>query len=607
MIKRTLDRTRIPSGRAWSPWSACISSDDERNETAYVSAVISLRFVGVVVMATLAAVWQQSVAQEKMNEKRQPESRRLEFQSALKDSAAPSRQTPMPKIDLPDFVITGNASIDLPNVEKEIVQEEGVTKALVTCSSVEHVRGRETVEVAVGSKEAIDSTAVARHTGKAIAGMGMFSSPQAGVWFGQDLGYAHYSLAGRYFLSKGFASNTDRSGGSFSFGGGTLTESAIWMLNHAHLDGRFDYASNSYKWYGARNPSGGRTLESFAAAFTLTNWSNTTVPFFSEFEFKDLVVTDTTSSVTESQLDLGTTTKFSVASVPLTAGLKVALTSLTGSISASLPFADGFLGSQRYVWDRISLEGSIHLYLASGMEDQHLFHVYPHLDVAFQINPMHSARFAYRPEVEAGTLTSRLQNHRYLSAISNQKHEDMQQNLALLIESCWSPKMSTRVSMEWQSSVDQPLYSDTTSPGVWSFLYGGRTTKASFSAEIFAKFLANDYFASKVLVNLTRNSITGGEVPYTPLVDLSGSYARSFTEQLTVTSTLALIVQRKDKVVNASTLGNVVLLGVRGEYQALNQVSLFLDVQNLLNRKYEFWKGYQETPLILSAGLSFHW
>jgi len=592
--------------RGCTPGNARISSSDARNESAYVSSAVSPRFIGVVVVVTLAAVWQQSAAQEKLNDKKQPENRRVEFRSAFKDSAAPSRHIPTPKIDLPDFVITGNASIDLPNVEKEIVQEEGA-KSVVGPSSAAHVRGRETIGVAVGNKEAIGGTAGARHTGKAIGGIGMYSSPQAGVWFGQDLGYAHYSLVGRYFLSKGFASNTDCSGGSLYFGGGTLIESAMWLLNKAHVDGRFEYASDSYKWYGTQSPSMGRNQESFSAAVTLTNWSNTTVPYTGDLEYKNFVVTDSTDSVTEHQLNFGAKAILTVASVSLTAGLNMRLTSLTGSISASLPYADGFLGSQRYVWDRISLQGSIHLYLASGVEDQRLFRAYPHLDVACRISPIHSARLEYRPEVKAGSLSSRLENHRYLSGMSLQKHEDTQHDLALGVESSWSSEMRTRFSIKWQSSVDQPLYSDIPSKGIWFLVYEGRTTKTSFSAEIFAKFLANDYFASKVSVNLTRISITGGEVPYIPLVEVSGSYTRSLTEQIRVTSTLALVVQRKDNVVNASTLGNIVLLGARGEYQALNQVSLYLDVQNLLDRKYEFWRGYQEIPLVLSAGLSFHW
>ena len=38
----------------------------------------------------------------------------------------PRAQTPLPKIELPEYVITGTASIDLPSAEKMTPVEEGV-------------------------------------------------------------------------------------------------------------------------------------------------------------------------------------------------------------------------------------------------------------------------------------------------------------------------------------------------------------------------------------------------------------------------------------------------------------------------------------------------
>ncbi|MBI3579561.1 MAG: hypothetical protein HY089_09165, partial [Ignavibacteriales bacterium] len=78
----------------------------------------------------LAILWLLSfsvaVAQEKPTpEKPQPEPKRTEVSAPTSDVKQPSaigknqNAQALPKIDLPEFVITGVVSIDLPSVEKE--------------------------------------------------------------------------------------------------------------------------------------------------------------------------------------------------------------------------------------------------------------------------------------------------------------------------------------------------------------------------------------------------------------------------------------------------------------------------------------------------------
>jgi outer membrane receptor protein involved in Fe transport len=70
---------------------------------------------------------------------------------------------------------------------------------------------------------------------------------------------------------------------------------------------------------------------------------------------------------------------------------------------------------------------------------------------------------------------------------------------------------------------------------------------------------------------------------------------------------LTLIHQRKDNVIHASTLPSILLVSVRGEYRLFQQARVFLDVQNLLNEQYEYWRGYQENPFVVSVGIIIRW
>ncbi len=118
---------------------------------------------------------------------------------------------------------------------------------------------------------------------------------------------------------------------------------------------------------------------------------------------------------------------------------------------------------------------------------------------------------------------------------------------------------------------------------------------------------ANDYIAAKLTATISHNSETGSGVQYLPVFEVGASYTREIVTHLTGVATLTLIHQRKDNVVNINTLPSILLIGLRCEYALIQQATVFLDVQNLLNQQYEYWRGYQEDPFILSAGIALRW
>jgi hypothetical protein len=233
------------------------------------------------------------------------------------------------------------------------------------------------------------------------------------------------------------------------------------------------------------------------------------------------------------------------------------------------------------------------------MEDQSITRLYPHFDVAYHLNERSTLTASYAPEVEPLTLSSRIFANRYLSATSAIRHSDDQQDVRLAIESDWSAWTRSRFEARLQSVSDYPLYADSLSHGYWLLAYGGRTTITSFSGELFAKLPANDYFALKLTASISDNSKTGTSVPYLPALEIGGRYVKQIASRWTGTATLTLIHQGKDNVVNVNTLPSILLIGIRCDYQLFQQASFFLDVENLLNQKYEYWRGYQENPFVL--------
>jgi vitamin B12 transporter len=52
-------------------------------------------------------------------------------------------------------------------------------------------------------------------------------------------------------------------------------------------------------------------------------------------------------------------------------------------------------------------------------------------------------------------------------------------------------------------------------------------------------------------------------------------------------------------------LGSYFLLGAYAEYKFKNHVKLFVDTQNITNKKFFDVRGYNSIPFIMNAGASF--
>jgi hypothetical protein len=549
-----------------------------------------------------------AIAQKGGEEKRLPETKHLELPVSVKDSTGTVAKSSMPKIDLPEFVITGNAVIDLPGIEKQSAAEDTQSSIVASLLNPPLTRFHETAQTAIGRKEEFEGSKVSLYSGKVFASLGTFFSPQAGLWFGQALGDYFYSVDGQYCRTKGFAPFTDRSGGKASLEGNTTLKTYNPYSDQSELHSELVYKSDTYNWYGTRIPSMGRNRTDLTLSADLSNWSFSPVPYEGDLGFESFEVSDSSKTVVETRVNFDGGTRLKIASIPLNVKLKAQLGSVSyGNSSSGLSWFDAMVGSQPYIWKDFSLEGSLHGYLANGMEDQTIVRLYPHLDVAYQLGDQHRLSLAYVPEVEAATLSSKVFDNRYIAATSKIKHTDDQQDATLAIESGWSEGTSTKFAVRVQSILDYPLYADSLSQGVWLLAYGGRTTITSFSGEIFAKLPANDYFAAKFAASLSNNSSTGNAIPYMPVFEVGASYTRQIASQWTGIARLTLLHQRSDNVVKINTLPSILLIGLRFEYQLFQQAMMFLDVQNLLNEQYEYWRGYQESPFVLSAGISLRW
>ena len=100
---------------------------------------------------------------------------------------------------------------------------------------------------------------------------------------------------------------------------------------------------------------------------------------------------------------------------------------------------------------------------------------------------------------------------------------------------------------------------------------------------------------------------TFNEVWHEPAVQLKGDLSVKPVKELTITAYLSIMdeIYALTKGNKADKLNAIVDIGAGAEYLVIPRLSLFLQVNNLLNSRNERWLGYQAYGLNVYGGLRF--
>jgi hypothetical protein len=526
------------------------------------------------------------------------------LKSPASESPARSSQG-LPKFDLPEYVITGVASLDLPEEEKQIGDEP--LHELELANPAGASRDRLTFEFVAGEKESLPPGEHVISSGRIQASSGTYFTSRVGAWFNQFTPNNFILGDIQYGVSKAYVPFANRSGGRLNLSAGVSMRGTSEGSARGDLSGNLGYGSDTYRFYGSPTPSLTRTVSDLKLSAILDAPHESLFNYNVHAGFLVTSIGDSSSTIRETQLHIGGMSNLILGSVPIDGRIDFSLASYSGSGGGSLPYLDASLMTQRLWYGNFFLDASVHFYLAQGMLSQKFARVYPHIEAGYKVFENTIASASYLGRVQNNTLASLLQVQPYLSAISTIRQSELPLDLTLALETDWSNSWRTRFSARFQSVRDYPLLTEAGSPGIWTTAYGGTTSVATYQAEIFAKFDANSYFTMSLEINDSKNSVTTLEVPYLPDLRLSGGLSLEVARGLRLLPTIAFVNRRVPDLYVPSKLKEYADLGFRGEYSAFKSLTLFFDCRNLTDSKYEEWNGYRAVPLVVTGGIGYRW
>ena len=528
------------------------------------------------------------------------------FKGAVKDSVAKPTQG-LPKFDLPEYVITGVGTFDLPDAEKLEGFEPSHDVQLADPLSA--LRDRSTVE-----SQAVERLMVVPQdvmTGRLEAGSGTYFTSRVGLLLSKvSPGYFYAGDAG-YGVSKEYIPFTNRSGGHVNvIGGVTLRGPSEWY-DGGKVKGEAGYENESYRFYGSLSPAVVRSLTHFRLGGSYDSPRDLLFNYDLRASLQVTSVGDSGSSVSETQYWFGLRSNVLVDAFPVDGRIDISFASITGSGSATLPYLEASLMTPKHWFGGFFVQGSTHLYVTQGMLSQKFARFYPHIEIGYKILEGTILSAAYLGKVQFNTLSGLIDEQPYLSAKSTIRQSDIPLNLVFALETDWNEIWRTRISARFQSVHDYPLVTEgglvLAHKGIWMTDYLGTTSIATYQAELFAKFDANSYFSLSLEANSSKNSTTQWQVPYLPEFRLRSGLSLQVARGWQVRPTFAYVGLRSADLTVTTKLEEYAVFGVRSEYTMWKFLDVFVDLQNLTNYRYSEWNGYRASPFVLTAGIGYRW
>lgn len=539
----------------------------------------------------------------KENEKKNPEPENLQIVDTVENSAqstTAANKQKLPAFDLPEYIITGVGSSDIQNVDKVSIDDTTYLVPRKIKSTREDRRDRQSLENEIMSGKVRQQDG-RLYTGMIKGGMGSYFSPQASVWFGQTSSRIQYDIGGMYFLTKGFKENTDKSEGSITADGKMSLLSDGPLFHNSIVNAAFLYKSESFRLYGSVDPHLQRTLSEFNLNVGIENQASSIFPYTAKVTFNNFRVADSSSSVNQSCIDVFIQSPMTVSSLPFQLKFYGMLT------QTGIGFLDVSGGIQNYWYGGVEFNGALHIYGAKGQEGQQMIRIRPHIKILYPMTKNHSIYAVYDPQVAPLQLESIIRVNKYLSADSRIKHSNITQAGEVGLESEWNENLSSRVSFGVKTIDDLAMFSDSSRQGIWTTMYGGEATIATFSAEMVAKFNPNDYFASNVILRSTKNSFLNTRIPYFPVIEAGCSISHYFGRTIVASIGLRFVGDRQADLMGKSTVSRYLVVDASSDYRAFDFLKFSLEIKNLTNTKYSVWRGYQEFPITIQLSAQVKW
>ncbi len=511
--------------------------------------------------------------------------------------------TALPKMDVPEFVITGKAQVELPTPQKQSV---GIDSSYFQGQNLHSLQ----MDVPVSSLSG--ENLVERNTLSLFGrvSLGSYTTTKYLLSGGDELdGYLlQGSILGNY--TSGFIPYTIRR----DFGVQAAAEKEYEVSQGMNATNSFDfgYSHQSYFLYGGSEPDLIRTTDHVDAG-VVSDFRLSQLPLSASLGFESFSTNDILLGVQSalkfklaSQLDLSSGSLWVEGSLRL-GNHSISYETLGGSTADSIDrsFYNMIVAADyKNVSGNLAYSLGLHYFQYSDDSSSGIAKLYPDLQASYKVNDFFSLFARFHGTIEEPNLSGFIAIDHFVYGLLPLRNTQNYANFDLGGRVTATSELTIIPEIDIEGSKYYPLFvSD--SVGDNYLHYADRATISTIS--ISAEFEKEEFIANVTLDLRTGTADSLSFIPNLPPVDLKADGTYHFTPEFMGDISLLLLSARYSDLASTKMLDASFVLGFRASYDftlASVPLEVFAEGHNLLNEKYYIWQGYREFPLTLAIGIS---
>lgn len=529
----------------------------------------------------------------------------------LQNVQAPSADPNLPRIDLPEFIITGTEHIDLHLDAKGVEDEDRVY------APSRPTPGERTVNVgeALTPKQVKSFTKVpGAMNGKLFAGFGFYGTTRLDGWFGQYDPMSSFVVNGYYSESDDNVKDDRFSRGGFGVRGSYTLPDTSLLIPNAQLDGDVRYGYDTYRAYGSVHPTQDRTLNEIAVSggigsrYALPYKSMTGVDYSARTGWSVFSAADS-QKASEAGFFLSGTATTRVLETAFRASAEYRVSSFTMTLPG-LQSAQWFVlrgEGRQNILPALQVSYAVQQYLYRGNVGAAAGRLYPTVDVRYAFTEQAALSAGFAPAVERNTLASLFQQNRYIRNDVMVLPNDTRVNLYMGMEFSPMDDLTLTAKGSYRQIERYATFGDKDSAKVWEVLYLSGVRAITFDLSAVYKFNGRQQLTAYLNTQSVHQKDSSQALPHLPAATIGSVYHHYFENGVHAEAYLEFHSARYTSFSgghqNAGYLGS----GAKAEMEMFGSFRASAELTNLLGQQYYLWNGYRERTIFLLLGVSYHW
>jgi len=404
-----------------------------------------------------------------------------------------------------------------------------------------------------------------------------------------------YAIQGKFLTTDGFVDNAARREYGGSAKGGYIIDDGYGIFSGGHMGAEAEYGDETYHLYAI--PAAPEREKSLLRLETTGNNSYRGLTFELRGGYTSLRLAQDAATIKETSLNGSAKVQTVWSGLSVGAGGDLRLTTLAdssiayGKVDAFVAYATSFF--------RLTAGGNFDLAKNSDGSDETKLSPAAEL----QLFPVRGVTAVARVSggINPVTLGRMLEQNPYVEQLPaiRQELEKISYMAELRIEP-WE-SFGLRL-MGRQRQYDRYLYFAAPAQGVFAPQYDNALVTTAIG-DLYWQLDRQNLLGAMVTYSEGRLGEAKGAIPYLPTWEVEGMYGRRFSGiPLSLTATLRYIGKRNDPD-GVTVMEAVPLLNLQGRYTLSSHFDLTLELNNLLDRQYELWKGYAERGIFGAVGI----